>query len=122
MKELPDAKYGENKAYESQQKIVPAVDAQALPDAPAPSEFAGQTPAPELGAALPELSAFGGPSERPGEPVTAGAPLGPGPTSVGFTPQSIPDAKRADSLAESVAADESGVIADLVTLFGRMGI
>lgn len=124
-RELPDAKYGENKQFEAAQDVARPTDALALPPAPAPSEFAqAQAPAePGLSDALPELTGFGAPSERPGEPITAGAPLGPGPNSMALGPNApMPVGRLSQTLAESVAADSTGVIAELVEYFDRMGL
>lgn len=125
-RELPDAKYGENKAYEAAQDVARPTDALALPPAPAPTEFAADaTPMGEANAAspLPELTGFASPTERPGEPVTAGAPLGAGPNKMALGPNApMPVGRLSQTLAESVAADNSGVIAELVEYFDRMGL
>lgn len=124
-RELPDAKYGENKSYEAAQDVARPMDAQSLAPAPAPSEFAAES-APQEGAAaspLPELVGFASPTERPGEPVTAGAPLGAGPNRMAMGPNApMPVGRLSQTLAESVAADNSGVIAELVEYFDRMGL
>jgi len=127
-RELPDAKYGENKSFEAAQDVARPTDAQALPPAPAPSEFAGggseSNPRDVANAApLSELTGFGAPSERPGEPVTSGAPLGAGPTGMALGPNApMPVGRLSQTLAESVAADSSGVVAELVEFFDRMGL
>lgn len=124
-RELPDAKYGENKSYEAAQDVGRPMDAQALPPAPSPTEFAAN-PTPQGGNAaspLSELVGFAAPTERPGEPVTAGAPLGAGPNRMALGPQApMPVGRLSQTLAESVAADNSGVIAELVEYFDRMGL
>lgn len=126
-RELPDAKYGENKSFEAAQDVARPADAQALPPAPVPTEFAGggQMPTDQAASApqLPELTGFGAPTERPGEPVTAGAPMGPGPNGMALGPNApMPVGRLSQTLAESVAADSSGVIAELVEYFDRMGL
>jgi hypothetical protein len=125
-RELPDAKYGENKQYEAAQDVARPSDALALPPAPSPTEFQGQQQAPaEAGVPeqLSELVGFGAPSERPGEPITAGAPMGAGPNSMAMGPNApMPVGRLSQTLAESVAADSSGVIAELVEYFDRMGL
>lgn len=122
-RELPDAKYGENRDYEASQDVARPSDAQALAPAPAPTEFAQGTPSPEVDSPLPELTGFAAPTERPGEPVTAGAPLGPGPSGMALGPNApMPVGRLSQALAESVAADSSGVIAELVEYFDRMGL
>lgn len=127
-RELPDAKYGENKQFEAAQDVARPTDALALPPPPAPTQFAGGGSEPyaqDAGSAapLPELTGFGAPTERPGEPVTAGAPLGAGPNSMALGPNApMPVGRLSQTLAESVAADSSGVIAELVEYFDRMGL
>jgi hypothetical protein len=124
-RELPDAKYGENKAFEQSQDVARPTDALALPPAPSPTEFQGQQAPAEAGAPeqLSELVGFAAPTERPGEPVTAGAPLGAGPNSMAMGPNApMPVGRLSQTLAESVAADSSGVIAELVEYFDRMGL
>lgn len=125
-RELPDAKYGENKAFEAAQEVARPMDAQALAPAPAPSDFTGggeSYPQGGTNAALPELTGFAAPTERPGEPVTAGAPLGAGPSKMAIGPNApMPVGRLSQTLAESVAADDSGVIAELVEYFDRMGL
>jgi hypothetical protein len=124
-RELPDAKYGENKQFEAAQDVARPTDALALPPAPSPTEFGeGQAPAgADVPPQLSELTGFGAPSERPGEPITAGAPLGPGPNKMAMGPNApMPVGRLSQTLAESVAADSSGVIAELVEYFDRMGL
>lgn len=125
-RELPDAKYGENKSFEAAQDVARPTDAQALPPAPAPTEFTGSEPYAQdavNAAPLTELTGFSAPSERPGEPITAGAPLGAGPNGMALGPNApMPVGRLSQTLAESVAADSSGVIAELVEYFDRMGL
>jgi hypothetical protein len=123
-RELPDAKYGENKAYEQSQDVARPTDALALPPAPAPTDFASN-PTPQGGSTAPlsELVGFASPTERPGEPVTAGAPLGAGPNKMAMGPNApMPVGRLSQTLAESVAGDDTGVIAELVEYFDRMGL
>lgn len=128
-RELPDAKYGENKQFEAAQDVARPTDALALPPAPAPTDFAdGGSESNTQGATnaaspLSELVGFAAPTERPGEPVTAGAPLGAGPNRMAMGPNApMPVGRLSQTLAESVAADSSGVIAELVEYFDRMGL
>ena len=68
VRQVTDAAYGEQKTFREQQQAAPMVNTN-LPADGAPvavDPAAGVTP-------------FGAPSERPDEPVTAGAPFGPGP-------------------------------------------
>ena len=70
----PGGKYGSRKALETAQKAIP------LP--------AGGPPAPTApGEGIPVVRPdIFGPTQRPGEPVTAGAQLGPGPSNLGVLP------------------------------------
>lgn len=62
--ELPDAQYGEAKRFREIQQGAPMAESQGSPAGPRP-----------------QVTPLDAPSGRPGEPVTAGADLGPGPTS-----------------------------------------
>lgn len=122
MAELPDAKYGENKEYEAQQKVMPASQAQTLPPTPPPSAFEqGQAPGPlDQG---PPLGLFNAPTERPNEPVTAGAPMGPGPNTLAMGPQAPTQPMMLSrTLAQYGTADPSGVIAELAQYLDGMNI
>lgn len=76
----PNQEYGQAQALENAQRVVP------LPNQPVP---AAQPPAPPPaptgamggppGLPPPDLGPLSRPTERPGEPVTAGLPTGPGP-------------------------------------------
>ncbi len=61
---LPDAKYGESQAFERQQQAAPLGDSGGA-----------NAPMPMQGMANPNVFA---PTENPGEPITAGVPIGPG--------------------------------------------
>lgn len=72
VQQLPDADYGEQATFRSDQQGAPMA---ATPDggAVAPADLSAVVP-------------FGAPSQRPTEPVTAGAPAGagPGPEALGL--------------------------------------
>jgi len=74
-RQLPDAAYGEQAAFQEAQAAAPMA---GNSQAPAP----GGAPAPSPIEVIP----FGAPSRRPEEPVTAGVDIGAGPgsTSLGF--------------------------------------
>jgi hypothetical protein len=77
--DLPNADYGEQQAYQSQQQGAPmAADSGSAPSG------AGN---PAAASVIP-MSA---PTNRPGEPVTSGAASGPGPSSLGLPNQSSQD-------------------------------
>ena len=77
MRAASGGQYGELKALEDAQKVIPLPTANAQPSAPqgaAPAQMAA--PAPVV---APGDINFEGPTQRPSEPVTAGLPVGPGP-------------------------------------------
>lgn len=75
--QLPDAAYGEQKAYQEQQTGAPME--QSNPQATAPSGAGAG--AGLAGMAAQNVIPFGAPSGRPSEPVTSGADQGAGPGS-----------------------------------------
>jgi hypothetical protein len=87
---LPDAKYGEQATYQADQQGAP------LSQTPTPPAGGGGSLADLLAQHLasPQAQAvvpFSAPTNRPGEPVTSGAQMGPGPgpESLGIAPQQI---------------------------------
>lgn len=102
LRDLPNARYGENAEYRSVES--------AAPMAAAPSPRAsGQdaTPGPEapyehpMGAAPPPLS---GGTLNPDEPIQAGIPLGPGPSSLAL-PAGPDQVATARSILQAAAAN-----------------
>ncbi len=71
---LANAKYGEQKNFRQIQQGAPMAGGPGIPGGPPPSAFAGAA-----GGAGSGVVPFGAPTQRPGEPVTAGAPRGAGP-------------------------------------------
>lgn len=123
MAELVDAKYGENKVYEEQQRVMPAVEAQALPDTPAPTDMAPESPGGMPFEPPPSLGMFAGPSERPNEPVTSGSPFGPGPNSLALGPNGpLRPQQLSQTLASYGAMDDTGIVAELAQYFDGMNI
>jgi hypothetical protein len=83
---LPDAKYGEQQAFQNAQQAAPM------------AESAGGMGAPSAAPAGPNPSnvvPFGAPTQNPDQPVTAGLPMGPGagstasPVQPTLTPQQV---------------------------------
>ena len=68
MRVLPDAAYGEQATFQADQAGAPMAAAGGAP------QSSGSTP-PDLS----QVVGFGDPTQRPNEPVTSGAPTGPGP-------------------------------------------
>lgn len=89
MQSLPDAKYGEQQAFQNAQQAAPmAADAGGLGNFAAPAA---------AGPNLSNVVPMGAPTQNPNEPITAGLPMGPGAGST-LAPQqptlSPEDAKR----------------------------
>lgn len=80
---LPDAKYGENATYQADQRGAPLAQS-PTPQAPPGGAMGG-------GVAPTPVTPFSAATERPGEPVTAGAALGAGPgtEALGIHPQQV---------------------------------
>jgi hypothetical protein len=92
-------RYGAKKALEDAQRAVP------LPDNRAPTGSPPQSPPPS-----PPQDIFG-PSQRPGEPLTAGAAEGPGPGQMGMLPEDGLEIMRA---AVANGFDRTGAIRRLL--------
>lgn len=71
---------------------------------------------------------FGGPTSRPGEPVTAGAPSGPGPgmealggaTAEG--PMSMPTGYITNTIKQLAATDTTGLLGELYLMAQQRGV
>lgn len=111
---LPDAKYGENRDYQAQEQGAPLAKQPETPTPPPPSAQVPAGPPPDQAAQPapppgPPLTGFNAPTDRPGEPVTAGSPLGPGPG-----PQAAAQGPQQGQLSSALqpyfAADDTGYI------------
>jgi hypothetical protein len=76
-RDLPNADYGEQQQYQAQQAGAPLAADQG-----GQQNFGGMDAAHQ--AALQQITPLSAPTQRPGEPVTAGAASGPGPNSMGL--------------------------------------
>lgn len=74
LKDLPDAKYGENSQFQSLQQGAP-LSASPAGGSAGPADPNALQPNPAASQVIP----FSAPSNRPNEPVTSGASLGAGP-------------------------------------------
>lgn len=74
IRELPDAQYGEAATYRDLQQQAPLAQSPVAPQATSAS--AGRSTAAQQGTPVTPIHA---PTQRPSEPVTAGAAAGPGP-------------------------------------------
>jgi len=86
LRSLPDAGYGENAQFQSLQQGAPLAASGASPTGGG-LDVNALPPNPAAGSVVP----FSAPSNRPAEPVTAGAALGPcpGPQALGINPQQV---------------------------------
>lgn len=80
--DLPNADYGEQQAYQAQQQ-----------GAPMAADQGGQMSQAHA-ANIANIVPMNAPTQRPGEPVTAGAASGPGPNSLG-----LPNQQQQDMIA-----------------------
>ena len=121
IRDLPDPSYGEATAFRDAQKGAPLAGSQmdAVPPPPSPSTMGPSGP--PVGPSQPLPDIFGGTS-RPDEPVTAGAPVGPGSNVIpGQDPgQFDPQTLRA-ALEPYFAADTSGVLANTAHYLAERG-
>jgi hypothetical protein len=104
--------YGENADFNDIQSAAPLAAAPTAPNA----RSRNKVPAGQSGAAAAPLFS---PTQRPDEPVTAGAPVGPGPGPSAAAPG--PRVKLADTLAALAPFDDSGEIARLLAVARRRG-
>jgi hypothetical protein len=110
--------YGENIALQRAQAATPSGPAPAPPTGPAPEGGGGPPNLEELAQAQPGNEDVRGhptpisrPTERPGEPVTAGLPTGPGPG-----PEAIQPLRPPDPLTQAAATlNQLGATADPAT-------
>jgi hypothetical protein len=79
-----------------------------------PRARAGRQAAPEAAMPTPLFA----PTERPDEPITAGAPFGPGP---GPAPRSAPSRSFTSTLEKLLPYDQDGSIARLLSVAQRRG-
>lgn len=103
---LPDAKYGEGKAFDEIQRG-------------APMAAAGQVDAMGGGgevAAVAPPTPFTQPTERPEQPISWGASFGPGPG-----PSRVRAGRLSDTLARLMDNDPSGGLQDLYEIAVRKG-
>jgi hypothetical protein len=116
IRELPNPDYGEATAFREQQKSAPLAEAAGTPrvDMPSPST------APVAPVERRPLTPVFAPSQRPDEPITAGVPYGPGPSSIGTeqTPQAY---LTSSQLREYANADASGALAWLANMLHSQG-
>lgn len=99
LKDLPDAKYGENSQFQSLQQGA-SLSASPTPQGQAQSFDPNSLPANPAAGQVTPLSA---PTARPDEPVTSGASMGagPGPSALGPTPMQT-EAQTVSKVSQSM--------------------
>ena len=124
IRSLPDPDYGEAQAYRETQKAAPlANSAQSAPNAPYPSDIArsvGSSPTPVVQERQ-TLPGLFDPTERPDEPVTTGAPIGPGANSIAGMPGDFTPATLRDSIMQYAVADPTGMLGNLANSLAERG-
>jgi hypothetical protein len=99
LRDLPDAKYGENSQFQALQQGA-SLSASPGPQGQAQSFDANSLPPnPAAG----QVTPFSAPTARPNEPVTSGAALGPGPdtSAIGPTPMQT-EAQTVSKVSQSL--------------------
>lgn len=109
--------YGENQQLAQAQAAVPLPAAPTGAPPPPPNQPAAPVDMQSAMAAaanmpMPNRGGLTRPSERPGEPVTAGLPMGPMP-STGQPPQQAPNGSISAMLAKMAAATGSAALSQL---------
>ncbi|MFD9734408.1 hypothetical protein [Umezawaea sp. NPDC059074] len=116
---LPDPQYGEATAYEQQQKGAPLAEQRPTPNPRMPEPSAG--PSPLAQPSEPPVGLFAA-SQRPDEPITAGAPSGAGPNTLAGGPLAPRAYATSDQLREYAGSDPSGSVAWLANLLSSQGL
>lgn len=125
IRSLPQAGYGENKAFTDLQRQapVPATGPVAPAQPGGPGGPGGPAPMPDRSG---EVTPFSAPTARPDEPVTAGVPIGPGPGPEALTlPQQSPQSSYGslvDILSGLSASDMTGSMAALQQQATALGL
>lgn len=114
IRELPDAQYGEAATYKDLQQQAPLSQTPTAPPA--------RPAAPRGGG--PQVTPMGAPTERPNEPVTAGADAGAGPgtDALGISPPGVRRWSTVRDMVDALAAsnpDDSALAYLSARLQGR---
>ncbi len=124
VRDLPNAKYGENKAFVDQQMQAPLANGPDRPTSPAGGPGVGVSAGPVAAPTGPpvELTGLAAPTTRPGEPVTAGAALGPGVGPPGAPKVNVSPGQLSAALAPYFAGDETGALQEFAWHLSEMGL
>jgi hypothetical protein len=107
--------YGENRDFEEMQSAAPM---SASPSAKSPSARSRQASASASQTRVPMFSQ----TQRPDEPVTAGAPFGPGNGPPMMMPQQRPTRSISSSLMKAAQFDNDPVISRVAEILARRGL
>lgn len=120
IRDLPDAKYGENAEYVASQQGAPLAKTGGMPlGSPMGAEPGG--PVPESAPQMPQITGFNAPTSRPEEPVTAGSAIGPGP-GPNPTMQPMRQGQLSEALAQHFAEDDTGYIRLMAEDLAELGL
>ncbi len=114
--------YGENKALLNDQRSLPM----ASGTVPAPTQASESgppsgSPPPHTAAPVPGSKPFLRPSENPGEPVTSGLPIGPGPGPEALSLNTGASGNLSAMLTQAAAASPSPALAALASQAAALG-
>lgn len=123
IRQLPDAKYGENRDFVRLQRAAPLADgpdrAPALRPAVPTAPGQAASPGPPGATPPPEITPLTAPSAYPNQPVTTGMQRGPA------APRQRPEIQPGQlsaALAPYIAADPTGVLRDFAFSLSDMGL
>jgi hypothetical protein len=125
VRKLPDPDYGEQQAFEDQQKGAPLADSNATMNASGAPEPKGPQPgaqmAPQPSQPQRSFGSFDAPTSRPNEPLTSGVDLGAGPgaEAAGMRPNVVP---LSQALGQYAAADPTGTLAVIANQLAGRGM
>lgn len=113
--------YGEDTSYYQEQRTAPLAAGPQASTPPPPQPAGGGQSQQAAAPPLPQVVPMGAPSQRPDEPVTAGADLGAGPGSaaLGLANPTVGAITSARQFVEHAAATSSSPM--LTWLAGQMG-
>lgn len=123
MSSIPGQDYGQKTADLNTQRTAPMAGQKPVPTPPTPQPAQVSHPTPYQG------GDFGAPTANPAEPVTAGAPAGPGPgpevlggaPSAG-EPGAMPTGYVTSILQQLAPGDVHGTLADLLVMARQRGV
>jgi hypothetical protein len=120
IRSLPDPDYGEATAFRDQQKGAPLAEAPSTPNPRMPEHAAVPGGMEQPTSVEPPVGLFA-PTQRPDEPITAGAPVGAGPNTLSGGPLAPRAYATSEQLRQYAADDSSGSLAWLANFLNSQG-